>query len=138
VTDGLSGPREGFRARPRSGSTAPRAVTGAGGGIGLPQPRRLAQAGAAVTLSRAPQRRSRQARRRSASWRERPKRRCSTSPIWPRSPAFFSAVRRSRPGQQCRHEPADADDGGREADYDAVLDLNVKAAFFVAQACARR
>jgi NAD(P)-dependent dehydrogenase (short-subunit alcohol dehydrogenase family) len=111
-------------------------VTGAGRGIGLAAAAALAEAGAQVTLAA-----------RTASEIE-----AGAAAIGPAATAAvlnvsdLAAVRDFFAGRDAFHILVNNAGTNRpmpmwqvsEADYDAVLDLNLKAAFFVAQACARR
>jgi len=114
-------------------------VTGAGRGIGLGSAVALARAGAHVTLL------ARTASEISAAAEEI----CASGFLADASTLDVSNILAVRDFFQ-RQEPFDilVNNAGTnrpkpmwevdEDDYDAVLDLNVKAAFFVAQACARR
>ncbi len=111
-------------------------VTGAGRGIGLAAAKALADAGAEVTLAA-----------RTASEIE-----AAAAAIGQSAKAAvldvsdLTAVTAFFAGQEPFHVLVNNAGTNRpkpmwevtEADYDAVLDLNLKAAFFVAQACARR
>jgi len=114
-------------------------VTGAGRGIGLALAAALAEAGADVTLAA---RSDEEIEAGAARLRARGDRATATRldvsdlaavrAFFADRPAFHILVNnagtnRPRPMQDVS-----------EDDYDAVLDLNVKAAFFVAQGCARR
>jgi NAD(P)-dependent dehydrogenase (short-subunit alcohol dehydrogenase family) len=112
-------------------------VTGAGGGIGLAAAAALAEAGAAVTLvarTIANVEASAEAIQKAGGAAE-----AATLDVTDLAAvgSFFS----SRPAFQVlvnnagTNRPMPMTHVG-EADYDAVLDLNVKGAFFVAQACA--
>lgn len=114
-------------------------VTGAGRGIGLAMAAALAEAGAAVTLAARSQgeiEEAARAIRASGGVAEAVALDVSdtaaVTAFFTARPAFHVLVNNAgtnRPKPMWEVS---------EADYDAVLDLNVKAAFFVAQACARR
>ena len=113
-------------------------VTGAGRGIGLAAARRWRKAGAHVTLAAAP-------RARSTSRGGDPRARAAGRGAGARCTDIAAVRRRSRraapfrhPRQQCRHEPAGLLPDVTVEDFDAIIGLNVRAAFFVAQAVARR
>lgn len=111
-------------------------VTGAGRGIGLAMAAALAEAGAAVTLVARSSGEIEEAARAIGNGAE-----AATLDVSDTAAvaAFFA---------RCEPFHVLVNNAGTnrpkpmwdvtEADYDAVLDLNVKAAFFVAQACARR
>ena len=114
-------------------------VTGAGRGIGLTAAAALADAGAHVTLLRAPPRRSRKPPRRSARAGKRPTRSCSTSPT--RGDAA-RRIANATPfnilvNNAGTNRPKMLLDVTIE-DFDVIMGLNVRAAYFVAQAVARR
>jgi NAD(P)-dependent dehydrogenase (short-subunit alcohol dehydrogenase family) len=114
-------------------------VTGAGRGIGLALAAALAEAGAAVTLAaRTPAEIEagaaaiREAGRQADSAMLDVSDLAAVDAFFAERPAFHVLVNNAgtnRPKPMWEVS---------EADYDAVLDLNVKAAFFVAQACAKR
>lgn len=114
-------------------------VTGAGRGIGLGAAAALAQAGAAVTLAArsAPEVGAVAAAIRAAGGDAQPvvldvSDLAAVADFFAARPAFHVLVNNAGTN---RPKPMTE---VSEADYDAVLDLNVKSAFFVAQACARR
>jgi NAD(P)-dependent dehydrogenase (short-subunit alcohol dehydrogenase family) len=114
-------------------------VTGAGAGIGLAAAAALAQAGAAVTLVARTQETIEAAAaavRQAGGWAEAAVLDVTNleavSGFFAARPAFQVLVNNAGTN---RPMPMTA---VSEADYDAVLDLNVKAAFFVAQGCARK
>ena len=114
-------------------------VTGAGGGIGLAAAAALAEAGAAVTLvgrTAATVEAGAAAIRAGGGVAEAAVLDVTdldaVSSFFSGRPAFNLLVNNAG-----TNRPMPMTDVG-EADYDAVLDLNVKAAFFVAQACVRR
>lgn len=114
-------------------------VTGAGRGIGLAAAAALAEAGAAVTLvarSTAEIEAAAEAiRSRGQSAEAVPldvSDLASVSAFFAARPAFNVLVNNAGTNRPKAMTEVS------EADYDAVLDLNVKAAFFVAQACAKR
>lgn len=111
-------------------------VTGAGRGIGLAMAAALAEAGAAVTLVA-----------RSSGEIEEAARAIGNGAVAATlDVSDTAAVTAFFAGREPFHVLVNNAGTNRpkpmwdvtEADYDAVLDLNVKAAFFVAQACARR
>lgn len=114
-------------------------VTGAGRGIGLALAAALAEAGAAVTLAArtAAEIEAGAAAIRNAGGRAEAARLdvadlAAVETFFADRPAFHVLVNNAgtnRPKPMWEVS---------EADYDAVLDLNVKSAFFVAQACAKR
>jgi NAD(P)-dependent dehydrogenase (short-subunit alcohol dehydrogenase family) len=114
-------------------------VTGAGGGIGLAAAAALAEAGAAVTLvarTEATVEAGAEAIRQAGGTAEAAVLDvtdiAAVHSFFSSHPACHVLVNNAgtnRPMPMTKVE---------EADYDAVLDLNVKAAFFVAQACATR
>ena len=111
-------------------------ITGAGRGIGLAAAKALADAGAEVTLV------ARTAAEIDAAATEIGQRACGVTldvldmdnvrKFFDTRPAFHILVNNAGTN---RPKPMWEVD---EADFDAVYDLNVKSAFFVAQACARR
>lgn len=111
-------------------------VTGAGRGIGLAMAAALAEAGAAVTL----------VARSSGEIEEAARAIGSGAVAATLDVSDTAAVTAFFAGREPFHVLVNNAGTNRpkpmwdvtEADYDAVLDLNVKAAFFVAQACARR
>lgn len=111
-------------------------VTGAGRGIGLACAAALAEAGAEVTLAARTEGEIEAAARQIG-----PKARAAVLDVSDRPgvAAFFAAetpfhILVNNAGTN-RPKPVWE---ASEADYDAVMDLNVKAAFFIAQACAVR
>ncbi|WP_343061829.1 SDR family NAD(P)-dependent oxidoreductase [Novosphingobium piscinae] len=114
-------------------------VTGAGRGIGLAMAAALAEAGAMVTLAARSQHEIEEAAAaiRAAGGQAEAavldvSDLAAVSAFFADRPAFHVLVNNAgtnRPKPMWEVS---------EADYDAVLDLNLKAAFFVAQACARR
>jgi NAD(P)-dependent dehydrogenase (short-subunit alcohol dehydrogenase family) len=117
----------------------PALVTGAGGGIGLAAAAALAQAGAAVTLvarTAVTVEAAAEAIREAGGTAEAAvldvTDLAGVATFFAERPAFNVLVNTAG-----TNRPMPMTDVG-EADYDTVLDLNVKAAFFVAQACARR
>jgi NAD(P)-dependent dehydrogenase (short-subunit alcohol dehydrogenase family) len=114
-------------------------VTGAGRGIGLAAATVLARAGAAVTLV------ARSTAEIDAAALALRNEGCTAEAVT-LDVADLGSVRRffdSRPAFQVLVNNAGTNRPMpvlevTEADYDAVLDLNLKSAFFVAQACARR
>ena len=114
-------------------------VTGAGGGIGLAAAAALAEAGAAVTLvarTAATVEAGAAAIRQAGGIAEGAVLDVTDlnglASFIAERPAFNILVNNAG-----TNRPMPMTEVG-EADYDAVLDLNVKAAFFVAQACARK
>ncbi|PZU11011.1 SDR family oxidoreductase [Sphingomonas sp.] len=114
-------------------------VTGAGRGIGLALAVALADAGAAVTLAartaaeiEAGAGAIRLAGGEAEAAMLDVSDSAAVSAFFDGRPAFHILVNNAG-----TNRPKPMQDVG-EADYDAVLDLNVKAAFFVAQACVRR
>lgn len=111
-------------------------VTGAGRGIGLAMAAALAEAGAAVTLVARSSGEIEEAARAIGNGAE-----AATLDV-----SDTAAVAAFFAGREPFHVLVNNAGTNRpkpmwdvtEADYDAVLDLNVKAAFFVAQTCARR
>lgn len=113
-------------------------VTGAGRGIGLALAAALAEAGAAVTLAA---RTSGEIEAGAAAIRTRGESAeaavldvsdlSAVAVFFEARPAFNVLVNNAGTNRPKSMEEVE------EADYDAVLDLNVKSAFFVAQACAR-
>jgi NAD(P)-dependent dehydrogenase (short-subunit alcohol dehydrogenase family) len=114
-------------------------VTGAGRGIGLAAAAALAQAGAEVTLCA---RSAGEIEAAAAALRETGAR----AEALVLDVADFAAVRRAVDARPAFDVLVNNAGGNRpkpflevdEADYDAVLDLNLKSAFFVGQAVARR
>ena len=114
-------------------------VTGAGRGIGLALAAALADAGAAVTLA------ARSADEIEAG-AEAIRRRGGTADAAALDVADLTAVARFFTAQPAFHILVNNAGTNRpmpmhevsEADYDAVIDLNLKSAFFVAQGCVRR
>jgi NAD(P)-dependent dehydrogenase (short-subunit alcohol dehydrogenase family) len=114
-------------------------VTGAGRGIGLAAAVTLADAGASVTLVA---RSSEEIQAAAAAIRERGGRADAVA-LDVRDLASVNAFFSSRTAFHVLVNNAGTNRPKHlievtEADYDAVLDLNLKSAFFVAQACARR
>jgi NAD(P)-dependent dehydrogenase (short-subunit alcohol dehydrogenase family) len=114
-------------------------ITGAGGGIGLAAAAALAEAGAAVTLvarTAATVEAGAAAIRAAGGIAEAAvldvTGLADVSLFFADRPAFNILVNNAG-----TNRPMPMTEVG-EADYDSVLDLNLKAAFFVAQACARR
>lgn len=114
-------------------------VTGAGRGIGLGLAAALAEAGAAVTLAArsADEIEAGAAAIRAAGGQAKAAvldvaDLAAVDAFFAGRPAFHILVNNAGTN---RPKPMQA---VTEADYDAVLDLNVKSAFFVAQGCARR
>lgn len=114
-------------------------VTGAGRGIGLALAAALAEAGAAVTLAArsADEIDAAAAAIREAGGTAEPARLdvadlAQVAAFFADRPAFHVLVNNAG-----TNRPKPMQDVS-EADYDSVLDLNVKSAFFVAQACVRR
>ena len=112
-------------------------VTGAGGGIGLAAAAALAEAGAAVTLvarTEASLEAGAEAIRKAGGAAEAAVLDVTDLPavgaFFSSRPAFHVLVNNAGTNRPMPMTHV------AEADYDAVLDLNVKAAFFVAQACA--
>lgn len=113
-------------------------VTGGGGGIGLAAAAALAEAGAAVTLV-ARTRAAVEAAARSLRARGTPAEfatldvtdLAAVRAFFADRPAFHILVNNAGTNRPMHATAVE------EADYDAVLDLNLKAAFFMAQACAR-
>lgn len=114
-------------------------VTGAGGGIGLAAAAALAEAGAAVTLVA----RTRETVRSGAAAIRGAGGTAEGAVLDVTDLAALGAFFAARPpfhvlvNNAGTNRPMPMTDVA-EADYHAVLDLNVKAAFFVAQACAKR
>ena len=114
-------------------------VTGAGGGIGLAAAAALAEAGAAVTLvarTAASVEAGAAAIRAAGGISE-------AAVLDVTDLACVTSFFKGRPGFNILVNNAGTNrplpmTQVSEADYDAVLDLNLKASFFVAQACARR
>jgi NAD(P)-dependent dehydrogenase (short-subunit alcohol dehydrogenase family) len=114
-------------------------VTGAGGGIGLAAAAALAEAGAAVTLvarTEASVEAGAEAIRQAGGTAEAAvldvTDLAAVGSFFSNRPAFHVLVNNAGTNRPMPMTQV------AEADYDAVLDLNVKAAFFVAQACAAR
>lgn len=114
-------------------------VTGAGGGIGLAAAAALAEAGAAVTLvarTEATVETGAEAIRQAGGTAEAAVLDATdiaaVHSFFSSRPAFHVLVNNAGTNRPMPMTKV------AEADYDAVLDLNVKAAFFVAQACATR
>jgi NAD(P)-dependent dehydrogenase (short-subunit alcohol dehydrogenase family) len=112
-------------------------VTGAGGGIGLAAAAALAEAGAAVTLvarTEAKVEAGAEAIRRAGGTAEAAMLDvtdlAAVGSFFSERPAFHVLVNNAGTNRPMAMTQV------AEADYHAVLDLNVKAAFFVAQACA--
>jgi NAD(P)-dependent dehydrogenase (short-subunit alcohol dehydrogenase family) len=112
-------------------------VTGAGGGIGLAAAAALAEAGAAVTLvarTKASVEAGAEAIRQAGGAAEAAvldvTDLVAVHSFFSSHPAFHVLVNNAGTNRPMPMTEV------AEADYDAVLDLNVKAAFFVAQACA--
>ena len=116
------------------------AVTGAGRGIGLALAAALAEAGADVTLiarsaddlSTAQQRINDRSGGRATAMPLDVSDHAAVTAFFAAQPAFHVLVNNAGTN---RPKPLDE---VSEADFDAVFDLNVKAAYFVAQACTRR
>jgi NAD(P)-dependent dehydrogenase (short-subunit alcohol dehydrogenase family) len=112
-------------------------VTGAGGGIGLAAAAALAEAGAAVTLvarTEAKVEAGAEAIRHAGGTAEAAvldvTDLAAVGSFFSKRPPFHVLVNNAGTNRPMAMTQV------AEADYDAVLDLNVKAAFFVAQACA--
>ena len=114
-------------------------LTGAGRGIGLAAAAALGEAGAAVTLVA----RSGEETAAGADAIRAAGGKADSATLDVRDFAAVSAFFADRPAFHIlvnnagTNRPMPMQDVG-EDDYDAVLDLNVKAAFFVTQACVRR
>lgn len=109
-------------------------VTGAGRGIGLALAAALAEAGAEVTLvARTADEIGAAARAMNGEWAVLDvSDLAAVSAFFGERPAFHILVNNAGTNRpKPMHEVS-------EADYDAVLDLNLKSAFFVAQGCVRK
>ena len=114
-------------------------VTGAGRGIGLAAAAALAEAGAHVTLAA---RTTTEIEEAADAIRARGQKAEALTLDVTDLAAMQAAIAQGRavrhPGQQCRHQPAEAvRSTSRVEDFDVIMGLNVRAAYFVAQAVAR-